>query len=159
MQVQRITPYPIYSSNRVQRPEAKNPNFGMKIVVEDLAVVNLVGIENAETGKKAVKKIIETFEQNLAERFKKVMGGLNYRDAAKQIFNPQEHIKDWNTIEIKLRLQKENGNVQVSLTDAQNIRGDGEESKEENVLRNLVVALNKGLDDYAKRKIRACVLG
>lgn len=155
MQVQNITPYPKYSTNRVQRADAKKPNFGMKIVVEDLAIPNLVGIENVKAGE----QIIKTFEQHLAERFVKVFHRLKYSPTAKRIFNPKEHIKDWDTIEIKLRFQKENEKVKVYLTDTQNIQGEGEEFKEENVLRNLIVALNNGLDDYAKRKINACVLG
>lgn len=154
MQVQRIAPYPKYSSNRVQRTEAKNSNFGMKITYDEWELAKIVGQDNVAAGK----HIIETCEQHLAERFKKVMAGLKYSGRAKQIFNPKAHIKDWDKIELMLRFKSENGKVKVQLIDTQNIAGAGEEYKEENVLRNLIVALNNGLDVYAKRKILDCVL-
>lgn len=164
MQVKQITPYPQYSTNRVQRTEAKNPNFGLKIVYDEADVISVVGKQNA----KLIRRAIAKFEEKLAERFQiifktsdklKLMSHDNrtmrFKDSSGNI-NPSGLIDNWDTLELKPIFIKEHGKMTVELFDG-HLRAFGDSSDKDSTSAAMI-ALSNGLDKYAEEKMAKSIV-
>lgn len=112
MQVQNITLYPKYSPNRIRRTEAKNPNFGMKLVYDEANIAQTVGSSNVS----AFKAIVDRFEKGLAERFMQVFKGSErlkqFRESSdvsrilapfQGRFDPVKLVRNWADIKLELK--------------------------------------------------------
>lgn len=159
MQIQKITPYSKYSSSKVQSTDAKNPNFGLKIIYDEPDVVSVVGKKNAWR----IKRAIDGMNQNMATWFKtifrnspklKLMHGEThvkpFLDESGDII-PNNLIEDWGTLELRPIFIKEGKKIGLDLSDGK-IR-ILEDSAEKNNVVATVTALNKGLEKYVEQKL------
>lgn len=164
MQINPITPYQTYSSNRVQRTEAKNPNFGLKIVYNEADVISVVGKEKASI----IRRAIARFEEKLVERFQGIFKTRDklilmsydkrtnrFKDSSGNI-NPSALIDNWDTLELKPIFIKENGKMTVELFDGQ-LRAFGDSSYEDSTSAAMI-ALSHGLDKYAEEKMAKVIV-
>lgn len=164
MQIYQIHSHAQYSSNRVQRTEAKNPNFGLKIVYNKADVASVIGKENAEV----IKRTIDRFEKKLVERFRgifktsdklKLMShDLRVQEFLDQSGNivPSGLINNWDTLELRPVFINENGNIGVELFDGK-LRAYGNSSHKDKTAAAMI-ALSRGLDKYAEEKIAKIIV-
>lgn len=173
MQVQRITPYQAYSSNRVQRTEAKNPNFGMKIVCPDEHIVTVVGPENLGRAR----ELIQGLQDGLAERFQRVFMKNHRREYPFLTRQPrinevltdgklilEEAIEGWDNGELVATMQSVKQtfpSVYVQFADGK-VQGFGQCRGHDFVTQDPVgamgLAYDTGLDNYAGHKIFASLM-
>ncbi len=159
MQVLPINPYNKYFSSRVQRTEAKNPNFGLKIVYDEADVASVVGKDKAGI----IKKAIEGMNQNMSTWFKTVFRKnpklkLMHKETHVQEFLdksgdivPFNLIEDWETLELKTTFINEGDKIGLEIFDGKlRVFGD---SKEKDTVVGAVTALHRGLENYVAEKM------
>lgn len=168
MQVQRITPYQTYSSSRVGRTDAKNPNFGLKLTLaKDFVtdVKKLVG----DAGFQQIQKQFEemAIEENLIGRFQQVFNGNqhlrrlfgmnNVPKKCKTVgggnINPVELFPNWKTLEAELRFEDLGEHVSIDCVDTQPMNASKSYPKLKNPVNAIICALNDVLNEYAEKKI------
>lgn len=168
MQVHQITPYANkYSSNGVQRPEAKNPNFGLRLTV-DKSFFNEIKKLIGDSGLQEVKKRLKEMGQdaNLIKRFQRVFEEKRHLQLlfGKQKvprnckcengcdINPIELVEGWNDLEAKLSASDLGRDVGMDCYDNGAYVNDTR-PKAGNVINAIKCAINDVLDKYAEAKI------
>lgn len=172
MQVQRINPYQTYSSNRVQRPEAKNPNFGLKLTLDGNFVAEVKKLAG-DAGFQQVQRQLEIMgkDENLISRFQNIF---SERIQLQKLFgthevpreckspdgcniNPAKLFVDWESLEAKLIVEDFDDSVAITCLDSQRVNAFKTYPKEINPVSAIIGALSDTLNEYAANKIMSAL--
>lgn len=169
MQIQRINPYTYgTSTNKVRQSDAKNPNFGLRLVTDAIFTEELERIVGGFRTAEIIRVVDRMNEEkNLIAGFQRV-----FRESERLTFcrskpgvqrsldpdtgdiNPLTQISGWNNLKVGLKLTKKGEEIRIECVDAQGQRGLKQVNKDSvSIVRAIQDGLLKAFDMYAERKI------